>query len=37
MLHYEYIDPRRNRFIPCCDDYRFINHSNAPNVRVNRS
>jgi uncharacterized protein len=34
MLRYGYIDPRRNRFILCCDDYRFINHSNAPNVRV---
>ena len=34
MLHYGYIDHRRNRFILCCDDYRFINHSNAPNVRV---
>ena len=34
MLHYGYIDPRRNRYILCCDDYRFINHSNTPNVRV---
>jgi SET domain-containing protein len=34
MLHYGYIDPRRNRFLLCCDDYRFINHSNMPNVRV---
>ena len=34
MLHYGYIDPRRNRFILCCDDYRFINHSNVPNVQV---
>ena len=34
MLHYGYIDPRRNRFILCCDDYRFINHSDTPNVRV---
>jgi SET domain-containing protein len=34
MLHYGYIDPRRHRFILCCDDYRFINHSDTPNVRV---
>jgi len=34
MLHYGYIDPRRQRFILCCDDYRFINHSDIPNVRV---
>ena len=34
MLHYGYIDPRLNRFILCCDDCRFINHSDTPNVRV---
>jgi SET domain-containing protein len=34
MSHYGYIDPRRQRFILCCDDYRFINHSDAPNVQV---
>ena len=34
MFHYGYIDPRRDRFILCCDDYRFINHSDTPNVRV---
>ena len=34
MFHYGYIDPRRNRFVLCCDDYRFINHSDTPNVRV---
>jgi len=34
MLHYGYIDPRRRRFILCCDDCRFINHSDTPNVRV---
>ncbi|MBX3703641.1 MAG: SET domain-containing protein [Steroidobacteraceae bacterium] len=34
MLHYGYIDLRLNRFILCCDDYRFMNHSDAPNVRV---
>jgi hypothetical protein len=34
MLHYGYVDPRRNRFILCCDDYRFMNHSDTPNVQV---
>ncbi len=34
MLHYGYIDPRVNLFILCCDDYRFINHSDTPNVSV---
>jgi SET domain-containing protein len=34
MLHYGYIDPRRKRFILCCDDYRFLNHSDTPNVQV---
>lgn len=37
MLHYGYIDPRWNRFILCCDDYRFINHSDAPNLRIDDS
>jgi uncharacterized protein len=32
LLHYGYIDPRLNRFILCCDDARFLNHSDAPNV-----
>ena len=36
MLHYGYIDPRLHRFILCCDDYRFINHSDRPNVGVDR-
>jgi SET domain-containing protein len=36
MLHYGYIDPALNRFILCCDDYRFINHSDSPNIRVDR-
>ncbi|MHB8791301.1 MAG: SET domain-containing protein [Desulfobulbaceae bacterium] len=33
LLHYGYIDPRLNRYILCCDDARFINHSNTPNIR----
>ena len=34
LLHYGYIDPRAERFILCCDDARFINHSDSPNVGV---
>jgi SET domain-containing protein len=33
LLHYGYIDPRLNRYILCCDDARFINHSETPNLR----
>ena len=33
LLHYGYIDPRLHRYILCCDDARFINHSDEPNVR----
>lgn len=32
LLHYGYIDPRLGRFILCCDDARFLNHSDAPNL-----
>jgi len=34
LFHYGYIDPRLNRFILCCDDARFMNHSDAPNLRI---
>jgi uncharacterized protein len=34
ILHYGYIDPRVHRFILCCDDGRFINHSDTPNLRL---
>jgi uncharacterized protein len=37
MLHYGYIDRRLSRFILCCDNYRFVNHSDAPNVRTDLS
>lgn len=37
LLHYGYIDPRINRYILCCDDARFINHSNMPNLRTDYS
>ena len=33
-MHYGYIDPRLHRFILCCDDARFINHHDTPNLRV---
>jgi hypothetical protein len=32
LLHYGYIDANTGRFILCCDDARFINHSTMPNV-----
>jgi hypothetical protein len=32
LLHYGYIDRRLHRFILCCDDARFINHSDTPNL-----
>ena len=37
MLHYGYIDPIINRFILCCDDCRFMNHSGRPNIRTDRN
>jgi uncharacterized protein len=37
LLHYGYIDPRINRYILCCDDARFINHSDTPNLRTDFS
>lgn len=33
LLHYGYIDPRLARYILCCDDARFLNHSEQPNLR----
>ena len=36
MLHYGYIDPVLDRFILCCDDYRFINHSDSPSIRIDK-
>jgi uncharacterized protein len=33
LAHYGWIDPRLGRYILCCDDARFINHSDAPNLR----
>jgi hypothetical protein len=33
LLHYGYIDPRLGRYILCCDDARFLNHSDTPYLR----
>jgi SET domain-containing protein len=33
LLVYGYLDPRLKRFILCCDDARYLNHSAAPNLR----
>jgi len=33
LLHYGYIDRRLQRYILCCDDARFINHSDEANIR----
>jgi SET domain-containing protein len=32
LLHYGWIDPRLGRFILACDDARFLNHSETPNL-----
>lgn len=37
LLHYGYVDPRLGRFILNCDDGRFLNHSETPNVVTDAS
>lgn len=32
LLHYGYLDPRLERYILCCDDARFLNHSAQPTL-----
>jgi SET domain-containing protein len=32
LMHYGYIDSRLKRYILCCDDARFMNHSDNPNT-----
>ena len=32
LLHYGYLDSRLQRYILCCDDARFINHAEEPNL-----
>jgi SET domain-containing protein len=34
LLHYGYIEKQRGRYILCCDDARFINHSDTPCLRI---
>lgn len=37
LLHYGYVDRLLGRFVLCCDDARFINHSREPNIASDRS
>lgn len=37
LLHYGYLDKRLQRYILCCDDARYINHSDAPNLASNHA
>ncbi|MEX0957745.1 MAG: SET domain-containing protein [Burkholderiales bacterium] len=37
LMHYGYIDSRLRRYILCCDDARFMNHSDDPNTRSDSS
>jgi SET domain-containing protein len=30
LLHYGYIDRRLKKYVLCCDDARFLNHSSEP-------
>lgn len=30
LLHYGYVDARLGRYVPCCDDARFLNDSSRP-------
>lgn len=32
LMHYGYVDSRLGRYILCCDDARFMNHSDEPNT-----
>jgi uncharacterized protein len=32
LMHYGYVDSRLRRYILCCDDARFMNHSDEPNT-----
>lgn len=32
LLHYGYVDRRLARYVLCCDDARFLNHSPVPNL-----
>lgn len=32
LMHFGYIDSKLNRYILCCDDARYMNHSETPNL-----
>lgn len=34
LMHFGYIDSKLNRYILCCDDARFMNHSETPNLQT---
>lgn len=34
LLHYGYVDKNLNRYVLCCDDARFLNHSSSPNLET---
>lgn len=34
LMHYGYVDKKLNRYVLCCDDARFLNHSASPNLRT---
>lgn len=37
LLHYGYVDKHLSRYVLCCDDARFLNHSEEPNLVSDRS
>ena len=37
LRHFGYVDVNLGRFVLCCDHARFINHSDRPNLRSDRS
>lgn len=37
LLHYGYVDRRLERYVLCCDDARFLNHSAEPTLVQDRS
>lgn len=32
LMHYGYVDERLKKFVLCCDDARFLNHSDQPTL-----
>jgi uncharacterized protein len=37
LLHYGYVDKYLTRYVLCCDDARFFNHSDEPTLVSDRS